>query len=84
MDYTRLYVQIFDSIEHLTKVKASKSFWKPARSILLLNKREEVSLFDEFENYEKYLDCFAWWFDNELAFAIIVYKLDNIGVSDLF
>ena len=83
MDHTRLYVQIFDSIEHLAKVKACESFWKPASSILLFNKREKVSLFDEFENYEKYLDSFAWWLNNEFPFTIIVNKLDNVGVSDL-
>ena len=40
-------------------------------------------MFDEFENYEKYLDCFAGGLNDKLTFAVVVDKLDNVWMSDL-
>ena len=83
MHNARVVVQVVDGAQQLFKIVARKLLVKTAPRILDLNVRKEVTLLDKLEHYEKYLDGFAGVFDHDLAVAVVLDQLDDVGVVQL-
>lgn len=77
-------VKVVDGLNHLGKVIARVALREASSFILLLNEREEIALFDEFEDDEKYLDSAARRrTHHNLPIDVPIEQVNNIGMLDV-
>ena len=76
-------VKILNGIKHLIKVVPSISLRKTSCLILKFNEREEVALFDQLKDNEKYLDRMARFAFNDLASNLPVIQADDVRMTDV-
>mmetsp|Transcript_21111 Transcript_21111/g.20297 ORF Transcript_21111/g.20297 Transcript_21111/m.20297 type:complete len:86 (-) Transcript_21111:47-304(-) len=84
MDDSRFFMEIFHCTQKLKEIEACKFLIEGSLLAFGIDELEKVSLFNKFQDNEEYLDGLACWFDDDLPFAIVVNKFNDVGVVHLF